>query len=65
MDQWDLLWSPSTTGGKAAAGGLRPGQLCSAVPGSRCVSRKRSLTATLRAVSLLLHNARLHKRLST
>ncbi|GAX75739.1 hypothetical protein CEUSTIGMA_g3182.t1 [Chlamydomonas eustigma] len=46
-DDWDILWSPATTAHKAFEGGLRPGQLCSAVPGTQSICKKRRLSETL------------------
>ncbi len=51
-EQWDLLWSPSSTASKAAEVGISMGQLTSAVPGSRCLTRKKALVSTLRQVGV-------------
>ncbi|KAG1663563.1 hypothetical protein FOA52_013183, partial [Chlamydomonas sp. UWO 241] len=45
--EWDILWSPASTAQKALEGGLLPGQLASAVPGTQSVCKKKRLVATL------------------
>lgn len=50
LDQWDLLWSPSNSAAKAAECGLVPGQLTSAIPGTRSITNKKQLTRTLSQV---------------
>jgi hypothetical protein len=46
-DAWDVLWSPATTAHKSFEGGLRPGQLSSAVPGTQSLCKKKRLAETL------------------
>ena len=49
-DEWDILWSPASTAHKAfEGGGLRPGQLCSSVPGTQSICKKKKLAETLTA----------------
>jgi hypothetical protein len=47
MEEWDLLWSPASTAHKALEMGLRPGQLCNAMPGTQSICRKKELAKTL------------------
>ena len=48
-DDWDVLWSPASTAHKAyEGGGMRPGQLCSSVPGTQSICKKKKLAETLK-----------------
>jgi len=54
-DEWDVLWSPSTTAQRALTEPPQPlaaHHCVNAIPGSRALTRKKLLSSTLRAVGM-------------